>query len=261
MLEWCCVAAVNDDDILDSNLALSPAIARNPTRLVTFRDQPSASRAYNKGLRTTDARIYIFVHQDVYLPTGWEDQLQRQINQLDEQDPSWAVAGVYGVGKDGHHVGRVWSSGIGKELGAPLAAPVQVQSLDELLIILRGSSGLRFDDQLPSFHLYGTDIVQSAIAAGHSAYVIHSPVVHNSRSVRTLKGGYMEAYNYMRLKWRARLPIATPVTTITRFGFQARWKVVKKRYLRKFLQPSYEPRTSEDPPCNPVLIARHLGYE
>lgn len=261
MLEWYCIAAVNDDDILAGNLALSPAIAQNPARLITLRDQPSASRAYNEGLKMAEARIYILVHQDVYLPSGWEDRLQHQISWLDEHDPSWAVAGIYGVGVDGRHAGRVWSSGIGKELGVPLVAPVQVQSLDELLIVLKGSCGLRFDNQLPSFHLYGTDIVQSAISAGHSAYVIDAPVVHNSRSVRTLKGGYMEAYNYMRLKWRARLPIITPVTSITRFGFKARWKAIKKRYLRKFLQPSYEPRTSEDPSDDPILIARHLGYE
>ncbi len=72
MLEWCCIAAVNDDDILASNLALSPAIASYPARLITLRDQPSASRAYNQGLQMAKARIYILVHQDVYLPKGWE---------------------------------------------------------------------------------------------------------------------------------------------------------------------------------------------
>ena len=39
-----------------------------------------------------------------------------------------------------------------------------MQSFDELLIVLRRDSGLRFDEGLPGWHMYGTDIVQTARA-------------------------------------------------------------------------------------------------
>ena len=49
-------------------------------------------------------------------------------------------------------------------------------SVDELLIVLRIGSGLRFDERLPGFHLHGTDIVQSALHRGLGAFAIDAPV-------------------------------------------------------------------------------------
>lgn len=258
-LDWCCIAAVNDEAVLRDNLAASPALVQQPGRLTGLRDQPSMGVAYNRGLDRTDAAICVFAHQDVYLPLGWDTRLAAHLSDLSAIDPDWAVAGVYGVGLDGAHAGRVWSSGLGKEIGVSPVAPVPVQSLDELVIVLRRSSGLRFDETLPSFHLYGTDIVQAALAAGYGAYVVDAPVVHNSTPVRSLRGGFLTAYDHLRKKWRRALPIVTPVTRITRFGMTVRWQ-----HLRRALRLKRRGLPSQDKtraPANPAAIARGLGYE
>lgn len=258
-MEWCCIAAVNDSSVLAENLAASPTFLSDPSRLFVIRNQPSSSRAYNEGLDQTQARICVFAHQDVYLPLGWERVLAERIETLDRFDPNWAVAGLYGIDRSGAHVGRVWDGSLGRELGGAFGQPIGVQSIDELVIILDRDKGLRFDTSLPSFHLYGTDIVQTARARGHGAFVIHAPVVHNSLPVAGLHGGFMHAYDHMRRKWRHNLPITTPVTRITRAGFAARWKNFR-RYQINFPNRKKIHAARESARTNPDFIAEKIGY-
>ena len=259
-MDWCCIAAVNDTAVLEANLRASPAIATDSGRLIVLRDQPSASIAYNTGLETTAARICVFAHQDVYLPFGWEKLLAKRVAELDSLDPNWALAGLAGIDLNGNFAGRCWSTGLGREFGVQFDDPVPVQSLDELLIVLNRKSGIRFDPGLPSFHLYATDIVQTALSSGKGAYVIDAPVVHNSVPTPTLRGGYMQAYDYMRRKWRDRLPIITLVTRITRLGWNLRilhmrlfWFSAKRRKRSRVAASLPRP--------DPKGIARTLGYE
>lgn len=255
--DWCCIAAVNDEAVFKANLAASPMLARDPSRLTVLRDQPTAGTAYNAGLDKTQAGICVFVHQDVYLPAGWEILLEREVAKLNAIDPAWGVAGVYGVGLDGRHAGRVWSTGLRREIGTSPEQPVPAQSFDELLIVLNRGSGLRFDADLPSFHLYGMDIAQNALSKGLNAYVIDAPVVHNSVPTRTLLGGFREAYDYARRKWRSRLPIQTPVTRITRLGLYPLWQEFRgTRSRNKRLKFA-----AENPRPDPADVARSLGYE
>lgn len=259
-MEWCCIAAVNDSSVLAQNLGASPIFSSDPTRLSIIRNQPSSSLAYNEGLDQTQARICVFAHQDVYLPLGWEEVLAERIEELDRFDPNWAVAGLYGIDRDGAHVGRVWDGSLGRELGGSFEQPIGVQSLDELLIILDRDKALRFDTSLPSFHLYGADVVQTARSRGHGAFVIHAPVVHNSLPVAGLHGGFMHAYDYMRRKWRHSLPIITPVTRVTRSGLAARWKDFR-RYQVNFPNRKKIHAARGSDRANPQAIARTLGYE
>lgn len=259
-MEWCCIAAVNDETVLRANLAASPALLAQPQRLTVLRDQSSASVAYNAGLDATAARICVFAHQDVYLPLGWDENLAKHVARLDRLDSGWAVAGLFGIDRNGIHVGRVWSTGIGREIGAPFSDPIPVQSLDELVIVLNRDSGLRFDPDLPSFHLYATDIVQIALSAGKGAYVVDAPVVHNSVPTPGLRGGYMLAYDYMRHKWRARLPIVTPVTRITRLGWHVRWQDLRTFRLN-YRRAKRIRLASRLPRPDAKTIARRLGYE
>ena len=178
---WCCVAAVNRPEILAENLAVSPCLAKHPNSLAVFLDQPSASIAYNRGLDSTQADVVVFAHQDVYLPSGWDQVLLRSLAQLDEIDPNWAVAGLVGLTLDNSILGHVWSTGLAREIGSSSQLPSPTTCIDELLIILKRNSGIRFDPELPSFHLYGTDIVRTALGAGYGAYIINAPVIHNSR--------------------------------------------------------------------------------
>jgi hypothetical protein len=129
--------------------------------------------------------------------------------------------------------------------------------MDEVVIILDGRSGLRFDDDLPGFHLYGTDICLRAADAGLGAFAIHAPVVHNSRpNAQVFDRHYVAAYRYMQRRWRARLPLQTCVVPVTRTG----WPL-----FRGWLRREVRRRTGKGPAGarrdRPQELARQLNYE
>jgi hypothetical protein len=123
------------------------------------------------------------------------------------------------------------------ELGCAFKHPVPTTCLDEVLIIIRRSKNLSFDADLPSFHLYGTDIVHTARNVGLRSYIIHAPLVHNTQMVQSLDGGYTEAYKYMQLKLSHELPIRTLISEIDEFGMGLHKanNYIKKRAWRRRL--------------------------
>jgi hypothetical protein len=225
------VVASNDPGILGRNLLRSPAIAGGAVGLHVERDPVSAASAYNRGLDATAAGIVVFAHHDVYLPAGWERLLARRIAEVAALDPDWALIGAFGVGAaDGRGYGPVWSSSIGQVLGRVGLAPTPAQSFDELLIVMRRAAGLRFDERLAGFHFYGADIVQTALAAGRSAWIAPLPLVHNDRAHDRLGPDYASAYHALRRKWRARLPVVAPTIKISWHGLHL---VRAMRHLRR----------------------------
>jgi len=211
---WSLVTAVNSDEVLRGNLLRSDETNRANEVIIEW-NAPTASSAYNSGMDRTTGDLIVFAHQDVFLPLGWASSLSTCVNQLEEIDKDWGVAGVYGVTNSGKGVGYVYSAGLRRFVGESFTDPTQVSTIDEMIIILRRSAGLRFDEQLPGFHLYGTDICLEAEAQGMKNYVLPCFAFHNSIGVKYLHSSFWQAYLYLRNKWKKRLPIKTPCTTIT----------------------------------------------
>lgn len=225
------VCASHSDAILSANLARSPLLATHV--LHVERGAPSAAIAYNGALDATSSPVVVFAHHDVYLPEGWETLLHARLAEL---PADWAVFGCFGIGLDGAHIGPVWSSSLGMIVGRVPMVPVPVQAFDELLIVLRRDSGLRFDESLPGWHMYGTDIVQTARAAGRGAYAGALPCIHNDRYHDSLGADFDEAYRFMQKKWAGVLPLRTPITKISRSGLHLmrdRWRNRKSAPVRE----------------------------
>lgn len=210
------VCASHDDTILDANLRRSPLLASIPLHVA--RGAPSAGIAYNRGLDATTAPYIVFAHHDVYLPPGWDRVLLARLAELNALDPAWALFGSFGVGLDHSHIGPVWSSSLGQIVGRVPMAPAPVQSFDELLIVMRRDAGVRWDEGLPGWHMYGTDIVATARAIGRTAYAGSLPAVHNDRYHEALGDDYRDCYRSMQRKWARSLPLRTPITKISRSG-------------------------------------------
>jgi glycosyltransferase involved in cell wall biosynthesis len=221
--DLCIVVACNDDASLAQNLMASDLIRNKGVPVHVERGAPSASVAYNRGLAATTQAIVIFAHQDVYFPPGWEAKLAAAIAQIEVNDPNWALLAPFGMSMTGAHIGDVWTTSLSRRVGQPVTGPTAVQSYDELVIIMRRASLLQFDNGLPRFHLYGTDIVQTARAQGLGAYVADMPVVHNDHFHDRLRGDFAEGYHYVRRKWRANLPLRTSVLWIRWHGLSLLW--------------------------------------
>jgi len=249
------VSVSNNEDVLRTCLNQSPLITESEkVEFLVFEGYSSASKAYNDAIDKANNDIIVFAHQDVYLPEKWDSLLCQAIRQVNKMDPKWAVLGLVGVDKKNMIQGHSWSNGLNAEVGRHLSKPLATVSIDEIVIILRKSSCVRFDSGLPGFHLYGTDIIQNALHHGCSAYVIDAPVIHNSLPIVTFKSDFYAAYRYMQKKWTKNLPIKTPVTTITKLG----WPLIKMQ-VRSMSQR--DNRSTFARLSNPRLKARELGYE
>jgi hypothetical protein len=207
--------ATHDMSVVAGNLALSPVIASGKLQLLIEKNSPSASIAYNRIIDRSVAPIVVLVHHDVYLPRGWDMLLRMRIAEVTSFDPDWAVIAPFGVGLDRFGYGTVWSSSLGTIVGRVANGPAPIQSADELLLVLRRDSGLRFDETLPGFHLYGTDIVQSARSQGRGAYAMSLPLIHNDVFKSYLDDSFAIAYRHQSRKWRDRLPLYSPTTKIS----------------------------------------------
>ena len=248
-------AAVNEDKVLATCLARSPDILSGDVRLRTYVGYSTAGSAYNCALDESTAEYLVLVHQDVYLPGGFLENLRGQIERLNEADPAWAVAGSIGLDANETLHGQVWSSGLKRVIGNRVAQPVLSICLDELLLVVRKASGVRFDEDLPGFHMYGLDVIHTARSKGLSSYILDAPVIHHSRPVVTLNGGYHQAYRYMGAKWRNSLPIPNLICTVYPTSLFLMWRNLQLRRRHKG-------RTDRpEPTGDPVAIARELGYE
>lgn len=248
-------AAVNDEKILAQCLARSPDIASGAARLRTYSDFSSAGLAYNQALLGSDADYLVLAHQDVYLPRNFITRLRKEISKLNQIDPNWAVAGSIGLDADAQLRGKVWSSGLSSVIGESVDVPVRAICLDELLLVVRKSSSVAFDPVLPGFHMYGLDVILHGNDLSMASYVLDLPVVHHSRPVINLNGGYHQAYRYMQKKWRRILPLRNLICTVYPTSLWLHWRnlQLRRRHQGRKDRP--------EPVGDPIAIAQQIGFE
>jgi len=230
------VCATNNTRILRENLMRSPMLADGTYPVEIIEHAPSATKAYNIGLNRTKADIVVFLHHDVYLPLGWDELLCQRIAEVEAIDPNWALLGPNGIAMNNKLYGPVWSSSIGFISGRMPVEPIPVQSFDELLFVIRRGAGLRFDEGLEGFHMYGTDIVCQARTQELGAYVVSLPLIHNDGYKKNLDGNFAKAFHYMRRKWSNMLPIQTSVIHINRSArdlYKQRWRLWRSQDHRR----------------------------
>jgi hypothetical protein len=234
----CLVVACNSDLVLETSLLRSPDLTGN-IQVSVQRGATSAAEAYNRGIAETSAEILVFIHQDVYLPAGWLARLSLALAWLDKNDPQWGVLGICGVGAKGKRLGWMYSTGLGRVLGSDFPVPEMTRTLDEVLLVLRRSSGMQFDERMAGFHMYGTDICLEAEARRFKNYVVPCFALHNSNGIRALPWAFWKAYFYARRKWYDRLPVSSPCTVLSRVPLGA-----AKQMLRGVL--AYMPRAPRE---------------
>ncbi len=221
------ISAVNNEEVLRNCLLNSPDIG-GVSELLLQRGFSSAAVAYNAAIDQAAQDLLIFAHQDIYLPEGWFSAVENAVQVLSAVDPQWGVLGCCGVDSAGQCVGYVYDGGWGHIVGSPFEGGIEVQTLDEVVLILRKSSGLRFDAALRGFHMYGADICLEARRRGNKCYAIAALCIHNTNQYRMLPWAFWRGYLAMRRKWNAQLPIQTTCMEITRWCWPMfRWNVVR----------------------------------
>jgi hypothetical protein len=231
-MNWTVIVAVNNEIVLKDCLLNSPDI-RSASELILQTGYSSAASAYNAGInKAASADILVFVHQDVYLADGWLVRVERAVEAVSRKDPNWGVMGVWGIDCLGRGAGYLYCTACGRKLGESFDGGREIRSLDEVVIILRKSSGLRFDEHLPGFHMYGTDICMEAAKRGMKSYAIAGFCIHNSNAFGMLPWQFWKCCLYLRRKWKSQLPIIAPCVEITTWCWPIlRWNVFQAANL------------------------------
>jgi hypothetical protein len=186
----------------------------------------------------------------VYLPKGWLNYAERAIKAIDQSDTNWGVVGVWGVKGKGEFAGYLhWINVAGKEFDGG----IEVETLDEMLLILKKSSGLKFDQNLDGFHMYGADICLEARRHKMKSFAISAFCIHNSNGYTMLPYKFWKAYFYLRRKWKMQLPIKTTCTEITFWAWpMLKWNFIRAINLIFFRVTPYKRVT------DPTLLYREL---
>ncbi len=210
------VACVNDRETLGRCLLASPCLAPGQQVLSLFEGAASAAQAFNAALAYGDSEWLVYVHQDVFLPEGWEREFLAGLATAQQRLPRLAVAGVFGVGQ-GRLLGHVVDRGRLLREGGEL--PAAAETLDELCFAVRRACGIRLDPAL-GFDFYAADAALQAQEQGLHVAVVDACCEHRSSLPRA---GFAEAFvqrfaasaTAFQHKWRHRLPVVTPCITLT----------------------------------------------
>jgi len=211
------VVCVSDTAILEANLMQSPCLCPESThQLICVHGCRSAAEGFDQGMALASGDIIVFVHQDVFLPAGWDERFIAGFVEARRRMPA-EVVGIYGLSVSENkgqpsHLGAVKDRG--EWLRGTLPLPAQAQSLDELLFAIPRGSRLRLDPEL-GFDLYATDLVCQASERGGCCAVVDAPCEHRSSLPRTniprsLVDRFRKAALVFERKWAARFPIETP---------------------------------------------------
>ncbi len=232
------IVCVNDQRELEENLLSSPVARSDRHQWILVensgnRKSRSISRIYAETAREAQNDLVFFLHQDLYLPPGWEERLFRSLLELEFMDPRWGVIGAVGaISMERQNPSRPkelrghWCDPHGYHRIEPL--PAEVEALDEQWIGVRASQGPTFDPDLPGFHCYGIDLSLTAREMGLKSYAIDAFVWHKFRDPQgnliisrekspkiaaRWQDGFMAEFNpsadYVEKKWSKYLPFQT----------------------------------------------------
>ena len=158
--------------------------------IYNFDNLYSASMAANLALEICKTRYLMFVHQDVKFLPGASKSIVSIIKNADPNIVTYGAAGVkeYTLPE---HIGQ-W--GTKDSDNSFLVGQVHnqdnniiwdgdpeiqnVQSVDEVLMIIDKNSGLRFDPTWPGYHLYGLDFCLQARSAAFKIAAMSIPIQH-----------------------------------------------------------------------------------
>lgn len=178
----------------------------------------TAGEALNDGIEQSENDLIVCIHQDVILPTTWATRFLEKRSAVESSGAAIGVVGCWGITSAGERAGHVYHRDrqlFPRKPGDngnryPMSLPMRVQTLDELLISFRKSSGLRFDPCLPSFFGYAVDICLQAEARGLQNVAIDCPCVHQTVDQRTIRKELAQCEIYLMDKWKELLPIQVP---------------------------------------------------
>lgn len=131
----------------------------------------------NHALKICRSEYMIFCHQDILFHYDDYGKLFDCINELENIDSNWVVAGNAGKNEKGEYFINITDPNGEQKIGN---LPASVMSLDENFLVINMKHNVGCSQLLRGFHLYATDLCQNAINLGLNCYVIDFHLYHKS---------------------------------------------------------------------------------
>lgn len=231
------VVPIGNTDVYNRCFMSSPMLRLNTNKyqIIGQSGYKNAALAFNDAIEISDNDIMVFLHQDVILPWNWGERFISNLNEIERKNTSIGVIGCVGVTKRNRQKGHIYRHS--KELYNGDSLPAEVQTIDEMLVCFRKSTGLKFDTKLPGFYFYGMDVCLKSIDIGLKNYIIDSPCFHQAvNRDYVMPKKYWQAYRYVLNKWGNCLPIYTNSGAI--YGYRSYYK---KRIMEIINKLGYSP--------------------
>lgn len=207
------VSLITNYDVWLKNVAST--LKGQPVELLPIPNAASAAKGLNIGLGIASNEIVVCCHQDVCFTEDWVFTLIDQIKCIG--DDSFGVLGTFGRGLDLLCAGNIWNPYPSRRVTGRL--PCKALSLDEHCLVLRKSSGLRFDESLEGFHTYGADICLQAREKGLNNYIINACLNHLSPRGKS-DDAFKNSIQWLLHKWRGRTDLTVFRTMCFEVNFE-----------------------------------------
>jgi hypothetical protein len=243
------VIPVGDEDTFEKCFLSSPLLAENPrSQVLVQRRFKSASLAFNDAIDRAANDIIVFAHQDVVFPSSWDRQFLGRLEELESLRIPIGIVGCVGITHGGEQAGHIYR--YDREFFPPLPLPAKIETVDEMVISFRKSSGLRFDPGLPTFSCYGADICLEARSRNLENFVVDAPCFHQGKNIQgRLPKGEFKDRAYIVRKWKKYLPVRTLSGTIDRRRSYRAYRI--KQFFRGLLLTSPRPWWADLPQIDP----------
>lgn len=205
-------------DIVAGRLPCKPCIVEPPNNL-TMTLNPLL-----KELRGQSEYIAI-VHDDVWLPEGWGDEVLEQIAKVDMNNELWAACGVAGVWPNDTVEGKTYEGHLqdaDRDYPIENPLPTYVQTLDEVCLIIRNDGETQFAKELMGHHLWAVEYCLRCAQVGRYSYAIDAylehrkPIITEDEQERVVKDLYYYIDTGVILnRYFDMLPIATTCMTLS----------------------------------------------
>lgn len=182
-------------------------------------NQYDAYSGLQKLINASNSKYVILCHQDIKLLEHDYNHLVKLLNELEEIDPKWAVAG--NAGGFGFDRIRTCISDPYGFTGPHPDLPIAIDSLDENFIILKSDAHISPSQDITGFHFYGLDLCMQAKSKGYNAYVIGFLLHHYGAGTRDKI--YYERLHAFEQKHRRLLKSRWATTPTTQIRLTSSW--------------------------------------
>lgn len=206
---------------------------------------PTAGAALNHGARLARHEVICFVHQDVYLHSA--SRLLEVADKLGADPGDWGLLGAAGIGAGGESVGLLRDRV--QLIGASAVEPVEVDSLDEVMFLVRRELVLReplVEDADLAWHAYAVEYGVRLRELGLRVGAVDLAITHNSLTVNLAR--LTEAHHRVAELHPAAVPVRTTCGVV---GAEPGWlrssSVVRRHgWRRRGLAESLTARRARD---------------